>query len=101
VGDVFSTSTVRYGALTNGITEIVIETPSTTDTADTVVVDLSNYGIELLLSVEGFVHTTANSVIVAEAPTTAVSSGNLTITGGGSTVTDKIRVYYVRGRGSK
>lgn len=92
--------TVRSGALTEGITEIVIETPATADNADTIAVTLASFGINVFLSARGYIQTTANSVIAVEDPTTAVSAGVLTLTIGGSTA-NKQRTYYVRGRGSK
>ena len=76
--------------------EILIETPATAVSADTLAVTLATYGITTLVSVRGEVHTTANSVIVDEAPTTAVSAGVLTITVGGSSVTKK-RTYTIKG----
>ena len=38
--------------------------------------------VNTLLTIEGFVQTTENSVVVTEAPTTSVSSGVLSITSG-------------------
>jgi len=101
MGDITSTCTIRYGATTVGDTEIIVETPNTADTADTVVLTLSGYGITDFLSVEGYVHTTEGSVVVAEAPTSAVAAGVLTVTVGGSTVSNKKRVYVIKGRGAK
>lgn len=98
MADISSTSTYREALPNLGVKTIIVETPTTTDTADTIPITLSTYGIGTVLSVQGFVHTTENSVIVAEAPTTAVSSGVLTITVGGSTVSDKKRVYVVTGK---
>jgi len=97
MGDISSGSTFVEAMPNAGRKMIVVRTESTADTADTVVLDLSDYGISTLLAVEGFIHTTDGSVVEAEAPTTAVSSGDLTITIGGSTVSDKRRVYFVYG----
>ena len=98
MGALASTSTFTKLAPNLGRTSVMIETPNTADTADTVAVTLSSFGITTFLAVEGYVHTTENSVVVAEAPTTAVSSGVLTITVGGSTVSDKKRVYIIHGK---
>lgn len=98
MGDVSSGCTIAEGLPNAGRKMIVVETATTVDTADTVVITLADYGISTLLAVEGYVHTTEDSVVVAEAPTTAVSSGVLTITVGGSTVSDKKRVYVVYGK---
>lgn len=74
--------------------EIVLETLATAVSADTLAVTLSDYGCTKFVGIIGQVHTTEDSVIVAEAPTTAVSAGVLTITVGGSAVTKK-RTYKV------
>lgn len=69
--------------------------PNTTDTADTVAISFASYGLKEFEGVIGFVHTTENSVVVQEQPTTAVSSSTLTLTVGGSTVSDKKRAFVV------
>ena len=96
--DISSGATLTEMAPNLGRKTVMVETANTADTADTVVVDLSDYGISTFLGIEGYVHTTENSIVVAEAPTTAVSSGELTITIGGSTVSDKKRVYTILGK---
>lgn len=98
MGDVTSGCTIREVAPALGIKMILIETAATVDTGDTIALTLANYGITTFTGIYGMVHTTANSVIVAEAPTTAVASGVLTITVGGSAVSDKVRTYLVFGR---
>lgn len=62
--------------------EIVIKTINEVDTGDTIVVDLTKYGINAtgLLGVRGDVHTTPNSVAAQADPTTTVSSGDITLT---------------------
>lgn len=100
MGDI-SADCVIDGNASGNINEVWIQTPNTADTADTIVIDLSDYGIVNVFEVRGQVQTTENSVLVDEAPTTAVSTGDLTITIGGSTVSNKKRVYVVRGRGAK
>jgi hypothetical protein len=97
MGAITTTCTYREAAPNLGVKSIIVTTPNTADTGDTIVITLADYGIGTLLAVEGFVHTTENSVIVAEAPTTSVTSGVLTITIGGSTVSDKKRVFRVTG----
>ena len=89
--------TFRESVPNIGVKKIVITTPATADTGDTIAVTLASYGIGTLLGIRGFVHTTANSVMVEEAPTTSVTAGVLTITVGGTTVSDKIRVYELIG----
>lgn len=86
---------VDRGDVTN---EIVIKTINTVDAADTLTVDLTKYGIKAagLMGVKGYKHTTDNSVSVTENPTTAVSSGTLTITVPAGTDNDA-RFYIVKG----
>lgn len=76
---------------------LMVETANTADTGDTIAIDLNDDGRggTVFQGVLGFVHTTENSVVVAEAPTTSVTGTTLTITVGGSAVSDKKRVYYV------
>ncbi len=74
-----------------------ITAPNTTDDTDTITIDLfQEFGIEKLLTVDGWIHTTENSIIVAEAPTTTTTNETVTITVGGST-DNKKRFYIVRG----
>lgn len=56
------------------------DSPTLTGGTDTLTMTLADYGIKNVLAVAGFVHTTDNSVIVADAGTTAVSTGTLTYT---------------------
>ena len=75
---------------------VVITLDATADDTDTYAVTLADHGISSFIGILGFIQTTANSVIVPEAPTTAVSSGVLTITVGGST-DNKQRTYIIVG----
>ena len=79
----------------DGIRKIWVELPATTDTGDTTTVDLSDYGCTELKGILGFIETTAGEVVVQEQPTTTLSGTTLTITVGGSTVSDKKRNYEV------
>jgi type 1 fimbria pilin len=98
MGEITSGCTFTEGIPNAGYKKIIVETANTADTADTIVVDLSDYGISSFEGIIGYVHTTENSVVVQEQPTTSVSSGELTITVGGSTVSDKKRVYEILGK---
>lgn len=60
--------------------QIMVQTKNTVDAADTLTVDLSKYGGNQLIGVLGFKHTTDNSVMVQEQPTTAVSGTTVTLT---------------------
>ena len=66
----------------NNIVQVMICTKNTVDATDTIAYSLEKLGISAkgLIGVYGWKHTTDNSVSVLEFPTTAVSSGTLTIT---------------------
>lgn len=82
----------RPGIDSPGVKRVyVIHTNS--DSADTFTVTLDKVHADTFIGITGWVHTTANSVVVREQPTTSVSSGVLTVTVGGSSVTGKKRVY--------
>ena len=98
MGDITSGCTIREVTPNAGLKLIQINTAATADSGDTIVLTLADYGIRTLLGINGVTHTTANSVIVAEAPTTSVTTGVLTITTGGSGATDQIRSYLVWGK---
>lgn len=70
---------------------------ATADDGDTATLDIyDRFGMVKLMAIEGFIQTTANSVVVEEAPTTAVSGTSLTITVGGAT-DNKQRTYVIYG----
>ena len=86
------------GTITDGrqgdVGYIKVVTEATVDDGDTIAVDLSDYGATGIDWIMGFIHSTTDSVLVQEQPTTAVSSGTLTITVGGST-DNKKRTYLI------
>jgi len=88
-----------YRRASEDLVFLLVETPNTADSGDTVSVDLGSYGIaeDGLLWIMGCEHTTDNSVIVTTAPTTSVSGGTLTITIGGSN-SNNIYTFLVIGR---
>ena len=94
--EVTSGCTFYSSTLSSGLKELIITTANTADDGDTIVVTLKRYGISTLLSIFGCAHSTEDSIIVTEAPTTSVTTGTLTITIGGSTDNLK-RVYVLRG----
>ena len=77
----------------------LITLPATTDTADYVSVNLFNrFGMKRFLGVKGWRHSTTDSVIVAENPTTAVDNGVLVLTVlAGTGLANQKRVYLVIG----
>jgi len=91
---------VKRVAPNTGLTTVLVQTKNTVDAGDTIDVTLSDYGISPtgLMFVLGNKHTTDGSVIVTEAPTTAVAAGVLTITVPAGT-NDDTRVYLLVGYG--
>ena len=87
-------STVTEVAPALGVKILHVRTPATADDTDTVAVDLTAYGCTNISGILGFTESTTGSVVITEAPTTAVSAGTLTITIGGST-DDKVRTFIV------
>ena len=73
-----------------------VETADTVDNSDTIAITLADYGMKTIEAILGFTHSTTDSVVITEAPTTSVTSGVLTITVGGST-SNKKRVFIVYG----
>jgi hypothetical protein len=74
-----------------------ITTAVTADDGDTILVTLADYGFAAIDGISGYTHSTTDSIIISEAPTTSVTTGVLTITVGGST-DDKKRVFLIFGR---
>lgn len=74
--------------------KVIFETANTADGSDNFTVTLSDYGCDTFVGINGWRHTTENSVVVAEAPTTAVANGVLTITTPAGNNNQK-RVYEV------
>lgn len=90
------TETVIEAVPALGAKILIVTVPATTDDGDTIPITLADHGMTTFLAILGQTHSTADSVVITEAPTTAVSSGVLTITVGGST-DDKKRVFIVWG----
>jgi len=104
MGDITSTIVVHEQELGLGrpddspfsYKEILVTTDATADDTDTFTVTLADYGITNVKSIDGFTHTTDNSIIIVEAPTTSVTTGVLTVTIGGST-DNKKRSFVIGG----
>lgn len=94
MGDV--TTSFKAKTIIPGFLAVLTTTVETMDDADTITVTLSDHGMQKFEGVVGFIHTTLNSVVVQEQPTTSVTAGVLTLTIGGST-DNKGRTYYVYG----
>ena len=84
------------------IVQAMFITKNTVDATDTIAYSLAKLGIsaEGLIGVYGWKQTTDNSVSVIEFPTTAVSSGTLTMTVPSGTDNDP-RFYMVIGTSGK
>ena len=87
-------STIKEVAPALGVKMLHVRTPATADDGDTVEVDLSAYGCTNISGILGFTESTTGSIVITEAPTTAVSSSTLTITIGGST-DNKVRTFVI------
>lgn len=77
-----------------GVKVLKVKVGATADDGDTVAVDLTAYGCTNIDGIIGFTESTTGSIVITEAPTTAVSSGTLTITIGGAT-DNKARTFIV------
>lgn len=88
------TGTVTEISPNLGMKMLAVTAPATTDDGDTIAVDLSSYGCSTFLAILGQTHSTTGSIVITEAPTTAVSGTTLTITVGGST-DNKARAFIV------
>lgn len=72
----------------------IVQTKNTADAADTLAFDMADYGGNQLIGVLGFKHTTDNSVMVNEQPTSSVTGTTLTLTVPSGTDNDP-RFYIV------
>jgi len=98
MADVSSSFTVIKEISEGGLTKLYLTTTAETmDDGDTIAITMADYGMSTFQYVKGWIHTTLNSVLVAEDPTSAVSAGVLTLTIGGST-DNKARTYEVGGQ---
>lgn len=77
--------------------EIMVETPDTADTGDIFTITLSDYGITNMKSITGWIHSTRDSVVVLEEPTTQLSGSDVEVTLGGSAANNQKRVYIIGG----
>jgi hypothetical protein len=68
------------GRSINEVQCFYLETANTVDAGDTFTFDMATVGKTTLLAVNGCKHTTDNSVVVSENPTTAVVGTTITFT---------------------
>ena len=89
-------ATCEYHRIIPG-TLLKVVFPATADDTDYATITLADYGMARLDAVECYRHSTEDSIIIkGDHPTTAVSSGVLTLTLAGST-DDKKRVVLLWG----
>jgi hypothetical protein len=86
---------VGQGLPNCGFKTLLISTVSTVDSGDTIDVDISKYGAGAVMGLIGFVHTTQNSVVVQEQPTTTMSGSTIQITVGGTGADNLARHYLL------
>jgi hypothetical protein len=86
---------VGQGSPNSGYKTLLISTVSTADTGDTIDVDISKYGGGVVMGIIGFIHTTQNSVVVQEQPTTTMSGSTIQITLGGTGADNLARHYLL------
>jgi hypothetical protein len=90
------TSTRKELAPNAGIKEIVLVSTTAATGADTITLTLADYGCKTVVGLEKYVHTTENSVIVADDGTCAVSAGVFTYTVANNSNPAKKRVLIVK-----
>lgn len=74
-----------------------VTTPTTADDGDVVTIDMYQlFGMTRLMGIRGFTHSTEDSVIIIEAPTTVVNGTEVQVTIGGST-DNKKRCFVLYG----
>jgi hypothetical protein len=78
-----------------GFKTLVVSTVSTVDSGDTLDVDISDYGAGAMMGIIGFIHSTQNSIVIQEQPTTTMSGMTLTITVGGVGADNQARHYVL------
>lgn len=67
-----------------GFKQLLISTVTTATTSDVISININNYGGGAVMGVIGFKHSTVNSIVVQEQPTTTMDGQTLHITMGAS-----------------
>ena len=97
MGDITSTCNIQVHTPNMGAKTIVIKTPATATTLDTIVLTLKNYGIASFMGCLTLIHGTTESIITLEttnAATTAVVTGVLTLTIPGGGAAERTIIVY-------
>jgi len=90
--------TVYKDILPSGLINLTVITPATADDADTIAITMANYGMTTFIKCVGSYQSTADSIAVEVAFTTAVSSGTLTVTLDSTAGSNKVRIAEVKGK---
>jgi len=85
---------INQGLPNAGMKILIVSCINTVDSADTLDVDLSDFGGASMCGIIGFTHTTENSVVIQEQPTVTMTGQVLTITIGGAS-NDQTRHYII------
>ena len=84
---------INQGLPNKGMNVMVVSCIDTVDDGDTIAIDLASYGWGSMCGIIGFAHSTENSIVIQEQPTTTMSGSTLTITVGGAT--DNLTRHYL------
>ena len=85
---------ITKGLPNQGFKTLIVSCDAAVDSGDTLDVDLADFGGASMCGIIGFTHTTENSVVIQEQPTTTMSGSTLTITIGGAS-NDQTRHYML------
>ena len=85
---------LQFGDKIRELKSLILETDATVDATDYITVNYARYGITTVQAIHGFKHTTDNSVVTVEQPTTSVTASVMTITVPAGTDNDK-RIYQL------
>ena len=89
--------TITQEAPNAGVKVLMWELPDTViGGTDTVQIDLTDHGATQLLAIDVYDQTTTGSIVVSQAPTTAVTSGVLVVTLGGSDTGAKTVIIHCK-----
>jgi len=86
---------INQGLPNRGMSTMVVSCINTVDSGDTIAIDLAKYGWGSMCGIIGFIHSTENSIVIQEQPTTTMSGSTLTITIGGAGADNLTRHYLI------
>jgi len=89
---------LQFGEKIRKVRTLTLYTPATVDATNTISVNYARFGITNILGIKGCKHTTDNSVVVAEDPTSSiVGTTKMTLTVPSGTTDDQrvYKIYYI------